>query len=40
MGSRKMVLMNLSAGQQWRRTPGEQTVDIRRERRGWESLRE
>ena len=40
MESRKMVLMNLSAGQQWKRRHREQTCGHSRGRRGWDELRE
>ena len=38
--SRKMVLMNVFAGQQRRRRHGEQTRGCSGERRGWDGLRE
>ena len=38
--SRKMVLMNLSARQQWRLRNGEQTCEHSEGRRGWDELRE
>ena len=40
MESRKMVLMNLSAGQQWRCRHRKQTAEHMRGRRGWDELRE
>ena len=36
---RKMVLINLSAGHQWRRRHRQQTCGHREGRRGWEKLR-
>ena len=41
-GTRKMVLMNLFAGQRWRRRHREQTDGHRRwgRRRGWDEWRE
>ena len=40
MESRKMVLMKLFVGQQWRRRHREQTCGHSRGRRGWDGLRE
>ena len=40
MESRKMVLMNLFAGQRWRCRHGEQTCEHSGGRRGWDELRE
>ena len=40
MESRKMILMNVFAGQQWRRRQTEQTHGHSRGRRGWDELRE
>ena len=40
MESRKMVLMNLSAGQQWRCRLRKQTCGHRAGRRGWDELTE
>ena len=40
MESRKMVLMNLFAEQQWRCRHREQTGEHRGGRRGWDDLRE
>ena len=40
MEPRKMVLMNLFAGQQWRRRQREQTCGPRVGGRGWAELRE
>ena len=40
MESRKMVLMNLFAGQQWRVRRKEQTFGHSEGRRGWDDLRE
>ena len=40
MESRKMVLMNLFAGQQWRRKHREQTSGHSEGRSGWEELRD
>ena len=40
MESRKILLMNLFARQQWIRRHREQTCGHSRERRGWEELRE
>ena len=37
--SRKMVLMSLYAGQQWRRRHSEQTCGPSAGRRGWDELR-
>ena len=39
MESRKMILMDLSAGQQWRCRPGEQTCGHSWGRKGWDKLR-
>ena len=39
MESRKMVLMNLLAGQQWRHRNREQTCGHSGARRGWDELR-
>ena len=39
MESRKMVLRNLSEGQQWRRRHTEQTCGHSERRRGWDELR-
>ena len=39
-GPRRMVLVNLSAGQQWRRRHSEQTCGHSEGRRGWDELRE
>ena len=40
MESRKMVLMNLFAGQQWKHTHRDQTCGHSEGRRGWDELRE
>ena len=40
MESRKMVLMNLFAGQQWKHRYREQASGYRGGRRGWDELRE
>ena len=40
MESRKMVLMNLFAGQQWRRRHREQICGHSVGRRGWDELKE
>ena len=40
MESRKMIVMNLSAGQRWRRRHREQTFGHSAGRRGWDELRE
>ena len=40
MESRKMVGMNLTAGQQWRHRHREQTCGHSKGRRGWDRLRE
>ena len=40
MESRKTVLMNLFAGQQWRRRHREQICEHRVGRRGWDKWRE
>ena len=40
MESRKMVLMNLLLGQQWKCKHKEQTYGHSGERRGWDDLRE
>ena len=40
MESRKMILMNLFAGQQWRHRHREQTSGHRGGRRGWDEWRE
>ena len=40
MESRKMVLMNLSAEQQWRHRHREETCGPRWGRTGWDGLRE
>ena len=39
MESRKLLLMNLFAGQQWRCRRREQTCGCRGERREWDKLR-
>ena len=39
MESRKMLLMNLFAGQQWRQRRREQTCGHSRGRRGWDEWR-
>ena len=40
MEFRKMVLMNLSTGHQWRHRHREQTCRYSRERREWDKLKE
>ena len=40
MESRKMIVMNLSAGRRWRRRHREQTFGHSAGRRGWDKLRD